>query len=133
MLQRAADDQMAGSIFAKLQTSTPGEAFRAAIAGGGVPAPHVQGGTCQRNLPAQARHKNEARPAYTIPGVPMPIRPAPEQPSTRPKARPSPSRPGLKDKAKATPHQKAGEMKDRVKALHEKVSSIILGNKDKKK
>ena len=100
--------------------------------GEGVPAP---GGTCQRNLPAQARHKNEARPAYTIPGVPMPIRPAPEpQPATRPRAPPSPPRPGLKDKAKAALHQKAGEMKDRVeKALHQKVSSIILGNKDKKK
>ncbi|PUZ75061.1 hypothetical protein GQ55_1G118200 [Panicum hallii var. hallii] len=102
--------------------------------GGGVPAPYVQGGTCERNLPAQARHKNEARPAYTIPGVPMPIRPAPKQPSTRPKAPPSPSRPGLKDKAKAKAalHQKAGEtseMKDRV----EKFFSIFLGNKDKKK
>ena len=95
--------------------------------GEGVPAP---GGTCQRNLPAQARHKNEARPAYTIPGVPMPIWPAPELQATRPKAPPSPSRQGLKDKAKA----KAGEMKDRVdKALYQKFSSIILGNKDKTK
>jgi len=130
---------MAGSIFAKLQTSAPGEAFRAAMAGGAggggaVPAPHVHGGTGQKNLAAQARHKNEARPAYTIPGVSMPIRPAPEQPATRPRAPPSPPRPGLKDKAKAALHQKAGEMKDRVeKALHQKVSSIILGNKDKKK
>ena len=102
--------------------------------GGAVPAPHVHGGTGQKNLPAQARHKNEARPAYTIPGVPMPIWPTPELQATRPKAPPSPPRPGLKDKAKAALHQKAGEMKDRVeKALHQKVSSIILGNKDKKK
>ena len=98
--------------------------------GGAVPAPYVHGGTGQKNLPAQARHKNEARPAYTIPGVPMPIWPAPELQATRPKAPPSPSRQGIKDKAKA----KAGEMKDRVdKALHQKFSSIILGNKDKTK
>ncbi|CAN6231083.1 unnamed protein product [Urochloa humidicola] len=109
-------------------------------AGEGFPSPHVHGGTCQRNNPAQGRHKNETRPAYIIPGVPIPCRPVPEQSSSWQPNAPSsfPPQHGLKDKVK----QKVGGMKEQVeKKLHQKTGEIKelvekalhLGNKDKKK
>jgi len=95
---------------------------------------HVHAGTsCDRGLPAQARHKNEEKPVHFIPGISN-SRPSHQEPEEQLSSKPTCSRPRPVPSPvgfirEALQHQKA-ELKEKTRQV---ASLIYPGKLDKEK